>query len=249
MAATRSSRSAPLPESARAKPIRARGLVAQVADEVRSRLAGNTFAPGAPVSIASLVAELGVSHTPVREALARLAAEGLLRFEDNLGYSVPPLPTARDYTDWAVARLVIECNSLLYILGPLDARLIDEAEAINTRIAETDFGSDAEGVRAYSEANWAFHAKLIGLARNPLLEDAHARLYRAPQFSRIFLGRGILNQKRVVAEHRTILRQLRRGERAAAAAALRRHIVDSLERDARLAHAVVSLKRLTQLAG
>ena len=248
MPAMRSSRSAPSPDAARVKPVRARGLVAQVTDEVRSRLAGNVFSPGAAVSIASLVAELGVSHTPVREALARLAAEGLLRFEDNIGYSVPPLPTARDYTDWAVARVVIECNALLYVLGPLDARLIDEAEAINARIARTDFGSDADGVRAYSEANWAFHAKLIALARNPLLDDAHARLYRAPQFSRIFLGRGIRNQARVVAEHRAILRQLRRGERAAAAEALRTHIVDSLERDARLAQAAVSLKRLANIA-
>jgi DNA-binding GntR family transcriptional regulator len=248
MPATRSSRSAPPPDVPRVTPVRARGLVAQVADEVRSRLAGGAFAPGAAVSIASLVAELGISHTPVREALARLAAEGLLRFEENIGYSVPPLPTARDYTDWAVARLVIECNALLYILGPLDARLIDEAEAINARIAATDFGRDAEGVRAFSEANWAFHAKLIGLARNPLLDDAHARLYRAPQFSRIFLGRGIRSQARVVAEHRAIVRQLRRGDRAAAAAALRRHIVDSLERDARLAQAAVFLKRLAPAA-
>lgn len=248
MSATRSSRSALPPDAARVNPVRARGLVAQVTDEVRARLASDAYPPGTAVSIARLVAELGVSHTPVREALARLAAEGLLRFEDNIGYSVPPLPTARDYTDWAVARLVIECNALLYVLGPLDARLIDEADAINARIAATDFGSSAEGVRAYSEANWAFHAKLIGLARNPLLDDAHARLYRAPQFSRIFLGRGIRNQTRVVAEHRAILRQLRRGERAAAAEALRTHIVDSLERDARLAQAAVSLKRLPHVA-
>jgi DNA-binding GntR family transcriptional regulator len=211
---------------------------------VRDEIVAGRHPPGAPVNIAEIAKRFGVSPTPVREALARLAAEGQLRFVDNIGYSVPEMPTARDYTDWAVARLVVESNALLYVLGPIDARLVDEAEAINDRIHDTAFGSDAAGVRAYSEANWAFHSKLISLARNPLLDEAHARLFRAPQFSRIFLGRGVPNKARVVAEHAKVLRRLRRGDRAGAADALRHHIVDSLDRDARLAQAVVSLKRL-----
>ena len=233
-------------QSATGTPVRARGLVAQVADAVRAQLAAAAYPPGAPVAIAEVAMHYGVSPTPVREALARLAAEGLLDFVENQGYRVPPLPTARDYTDWAVARLVVECNALHYILGPLDANLLDEAEAINEALRSTEYGSDAEGVRAYSQANWAFHAKLIALARNPLLDDAHARLYRAPQFSRIFLGRGVPDRKRVAAEHREVLKRLRRGDRAAAADALRDHIVDSLDRDARLAQAAVSLKRLSR---
>jgi DNA-binding GntR family transcriptional regulator len=224
--------------------VRARSLVTQVYEEVRRRIAAGEFAPGTPVGIADLAKRFAVSPTPVREALARLAAESQLHFVDNIGYSVPPLPTAREYTDWAVARIVIESNALLYIMGPLDSRILDEAEAINARIRDTAFGTEHEGVRQFTELNWRFHARLIALARNALLDDVHSRLYGAPQFSRIFLGRGILNQTQVVAEHQKVLRQLRRGDRLAAADALRDHIVDSLERDARLSDVSLSLKRL-----
>lgn len=225
-----------------------RSLVAQVHDALARRIAGGEVAPGAALNIAELAKEFGVSPTPVREALARLAAQGLVAFTHNIGYSAAPMPTAVDYTDWAVARLVVESNALRFVLGPIDARLLDEAEAINTRLGTERYGEDAEGVRRYSEANWAFHARLIGLARNPLLDDIHAGLYRAPQFSRIFLGRGIPDRARVVAEHRRILTALRHGDRERAARALAAHIVDSLERDARLADAAVSLKRLLREA-
>ena len=226
-----------------------RSLVAQVHGALAERIAGGEVAPGEALNIAELAKAFGISPTPVREALARLAAQGLVAFTDNIGYSVAPMPTAVDYTDWAVARLVVESNALRFVLGPIDARLLDEAEAINERLGTEHFGEDAEGVRRYSEANWSFHARLIGLARNPLLDDIHAGLYRAPQFSRIFLGRGIPDRARVVAEHRRILTALRRGDRERAARALAAHIVDSLERDARLADAAVSLKRLLREAG
>ena len=94
--------------------------------------------------------------------------------------------------------------------------------------------------------NWRFHQKLIRLAGNPLLDDVHQRLYAAPQFSRIFLGRGIPNQTLIAAEHDKVLVQLRRGDRAGAAQALRHHIIDSLQRDARMSDVSVSLKLLAR---
>ena len=229
--------------------IRPRSLVSQVHDSVQHRIASGEFEPGAPLCIADLAKTLGVSQTPVREALARLAAGGLAEFTDNIGYRVASLPSARDYTDWAVARIVVESNALHFVIGPLDTRLVEEAASLNRQLASGDFGDDAEGIRRYSELNWAFHACLIALARNPLLGEIHARLYRAPQFSRIFLGRGIPRRAEIVAEHEAILRHLRQGERHLAADALREHIVDSLERDARLADTAVSLRHLLREAG
>ena len=224
--------------------VRARSLVTQIVEKVGEQIDAGAFAPGQAVGIAEIAKRSGVSPTPVREALARLAAEGRLLFVDNIGYSVPPLPGAKDYTDWAVARLVVESNALQYILGPIDARVLDEAEAINQRIRHADFGTTHDSVRQFSELNWQFHAKLIALARNPLLDEVHARLYRSPQFSRIFLGRGVVHQKKVAAEHAKVLAQLREGDRQAASAALHAHIVDSLERDARMGEISLSLKRL-----
>jgi DNA-binding GntR family transcriptional regulator len=90
----------------------------------------------------------------VREAFGRLAAEGQLHFVDNIGYSVPALPAARDYVDWAVARVVVESSALLYMLGPLDARLLDEADAINERLN----GRHRPRRHPGSPAQLAFHA-------------------------------------------------------------------------------------------
>jgi DNA-binding GntR family transcriptional regulator len=229
--------------------VRARGLVLQVHEEMRRRIAAGEFLPGRPVVIADIAKQLGVSATPVREAFSRLAAEGQLRFVDNFGYSVPALPVAKDYVDWAIARIVVEANALLYVMDPPDRALLDEAEAINALIRTTDFGTDHEGIRRYSDLNWRFHTQLIRLADNPLLDDVHQRLYAAPQFSRTFLGRGIPNQTRIATEHDKVLEQLRQGDRAGAAQALRQHIVDSLQRDARMSDVSVSLNLLIRQQG
>lgn len=224
--------------------VRAQSLVDQVHAEMQARIAGGAYPSGTEVSIAATAKDFGVSATPVREAFARLAAAGLLHFSANIGYRSAPGPSAQDYTDWAVARIVVESNALLYIMGPIDERLVDEAQALNDEIRHTRFGKDAKAIRRFSELNWSFHARLLALARNATLRDLHARLYAAPQFGRIFLGRGIPNQAHVVAEHDAVLTALRRGDTAAAAAALRTHIVDSLERDARMADVSLSLQRL-----
>lgn len=226
--------------------VKPRSLATQVYEEVQRLISAGEFAPGSAISIAELSRQTGVSQTPVREALARLSAEGQLVFVHNVGYRLPDAPSAKQYADWAVSRVIVESNALLYILGPIDPRILDEAEAINEQIRSSDFGTTAAGVRRFSELNWRFHAKLLSLARNEMLEEVHARLYASPQFSRIFLGRGILYQAEVAAEHAQVIERLRKGERQAAADALRDHIVESLERDATLSQVSVSLRRLVR---
>ena len=82
-------------------PVRAHSLVAQIHDALRARIAAGDFPPGTAVSIADIAKQFAVSATPVREALARLAAAGQLRFVDNIGYSVPALPATQSVTQSA----------------------------------------------------------------------------------------------------------------------------------------------------
>ncbi len=72
-------------------PIVFRSLPEQLAERLRERILSGTAAPGAPIRQDALAAELGVSKIPLREAMARLEQEGLLRSEANRGYFVREL--------------------------------------------------------------------------------------------------------------------------------------------------------------
>ena len=228
----------------KATPVQARSLVLQVRDEVARLIDAGHYRPGDPVGISELARRFAISATPVREALARLAAEGRLHFHDNVGYKVPEPPTAQEYLDWATARIAVESTALQAAFGPLDGRAIDQAEAINEAMRAARFDSSAASVEQYSELNRRFHAELVAVSRNPLLIDMQARLYAGGRFARVFVGRSEPATALIVAEHQRIIDALRAGEPALAARALREHIVDSLERDARLSDRAPALRRL-----
>jgi DNA-binding GntR family transcriptional regulator len=224
--------------------VRAKGLVRQVHAEIVQLIDSGSFPPGCSVSITDLARRFEVSATPVREALARLAAEGRLVFHENIGYRIPDLPTAREYADWAAARIAVESSALLYTFGPIDGNLLDAAESSNDEMRRTKWDGDSASVYRYSELNRRFHAAIVALARNPLLTDMQHRLYVGQHFSNIFIGRGMPAVAHVVAEHQQIVDALRTGDVGGAARQLRIHIVQSLERDAQATEVSPALRRL-----
>jgi DNA-binding GntR family transcriptional regulator len=80
-----------------------------VYETLRSAVLEHTLKPGDRVNIDALARELEVSPTPVREALARLESEGLLRKRPLAGYTVSPLLTRREFDDMFDMRLLLEC--------------------------------------------------------------------------------------------------------------------------------------------
>ena len=81
----------------RAPVIRPISVVEGVYDGIYHRLMSLEIAPGARIPIDVLSRDLGVSQTPVREALSRLEREGLVRKEHLVGYSAAPQRTLRLY--------------------------------------------------------------------------------------------------------------------------------------------------------
>jgi len=213
--------------------IKASSLATQVYETLRRRITEGRLPEDEPLVIASLVRELGVSQTPVREALARLHAEGLAAFAENLGYRVATRPSDADYRNWMEARLLLEVNSLRAAAAAAAAtdERIARLCAVNAEIAAADFGSSFEGIRRFAELNAAFHRELILMGGNPFLVGAYDQIWLGAQFSRIHFKRGVTDQRRIAREHQAIIDALRARDVDRACEAMRSHIVDSLVRD------------------
>src|SRR3954471_2458415 len=89
-------------------PARRSTLVEDIYESLKALVMQHTLAPGERVNIDALARELEVSPTPVREALARLESDGLVRKRPLAGYTVSPLLTRQEFTDMFDMRLVLE---------------------------------------------------------------------------------------------------------------------------------------------
>ena len=99
--------------------VRAAPLSSQIYDELRGRLRAGLFAPGERIVDTALARTMAVSRTPVREALTRLAAEGLLSTDDG-GFVVPSL-TIHDVAEIFQVRRLLEpaaARDAVAVIGP-----------------------------------------------------------------------------------------------------------------------------------
>ncbi len=163
-----------------------------------------------------LAAQMGVSKIPVREALQRLAALGLLRFEQHRGAVVPEL-TAADADEVFTLRRLVEVE-LLRRAVPL-MTVVDIAAAEQTLDADAD-GDDVAGLGA----SWRFHRALYapsGWARGiAMVEILHASV--APYV--LLYTEQLGGARDSDDDHHELLDACRRVDSDAAASVLERHL-------------------------
>jgi GntR family transcriptional regulator, vanillate catabolism transcriptional regulator len=139
---------------------------------LRELIFNGQFKPGERMSELSLVELLGVSRTPVRLALAELEHEGLLRVLPGGGYVVREF-TEADVRDAIELRGVLEGTAARFAAergaSPRDLAAL---RATNQTIEKLVRRADYESFERYLHLNQAFHARLIAMARSPLLERA-----------------------------------------------------------------------------
>jgi len=109
--------------------------------------------PGSTLSTRGLALELGVSQTPVREALSRLAAEGAVQIRSKRKIVVPPM-TADRFRDLLRCRELLEPEAALAALP-----MIDRSSLRKLKIADDSIGRALKSgdVNAYMEGNYSFH--------------------------------------------------------------------------------------------
>nr|WP_201469153.1 GntR family transcriptional regulator [Microbacterium hydrocarbonoxydans] len=134
---------------------------------IRARIAGHTFGPGYRLVLGSLAEELGMSVVPVREAIRRLEAEGLVTFERNVGARVT-LVDESEYAHTMQTLGFVEGAATALSAPLLDASALDAAEAVNERMIRMLDHLDAH---AFTELNRQFHSLLFEPCPNPHLLD------------------------------------------------------------------------------
>jgi DNA-binding GntR family transcriptional regulator len=210
-------------------PLRIESVVDQVYAAVRARILSGELPGGSRLLQTSLADELGVSRTPLREALRRLSTEGLVVLEANRGATV----AGRDLDDmWQAwrARLTFE---------PAAARLAAEVrepealERMETAIARQR--QVAADVAASFAVNRDFHVALVAAAANPHLSQFAEMLWLTRIGAPIFFGQAAEHPEdaqRWADDHEGILAAVRAGKRAAAERLTREHIAASPPEDA-----------------
>ncbi len=200
--------------------IERRTLPAQIAAKLRELILLETLAPGAVIPERETAEALGVSRTPLREALRILAAEGLV----DMAPSRRPLvanPTVEE-----IGQLLKVLGAIEGLAGELACEIATDAELDRLAALHREMVAVSERSEplAFFDLDMRFHRLIVEAARNVPLAETHsqynARLFRA----RFISSRRRINRDGTLAQHGTIVDALRSRDVAAAATALRHHL-------------------------
>lgn len=179
----------------------------QVYRALRLRIMHGEIAPAAALTLRGIGKDFGVSMTPAREAVRRLAAEGALFISSSGRISTPELSNDR-IEELATLRALIEPELASRALPRAHFALIERLEAINQGVSQMIARHDATG---YIRVNLEFHRTLYLRAQSPaMLAIAETVWLQLGPTMRALYGR--LNRTEPPVHHRTILSALKAGD-------------------------------------
>jgi DNA-binding GntR family transcriptional regulator len=200
--------------------LRRTSLRDQALTVIRHALVTGRIIPGVVYSAASLAAELGVSNSPVREAMLALVDDGLMEVVPNRGYRPVALSRA-DTAEIVQLRLLLEVPAVgLAAEGDLGGRLAALEELVEV-IEQTAAAGDVDG---NLDADREFHLTLVGACGNERLTALVASLRDQ---ARLYNLRNLAESGDLAAsaaEHRPLLAAVARHDRPAAESLMRAHL-------------------------
>src|SRR6476661_6831977 len=187
---------------------------------MKHRILTCTMAPGERIVEKDVCAEMAVSRTPLREAINRLALEGLVVLTPFRGYAVAPL-TVRAFQELCEVRRIVERDA-----AALAAQRATPEQIVSLR-AESELTytpGQPETYGAYLRANSRFHRTLVRCTGNSLLEsmvtsalDRHQR----PLYLGLDVG---MDAEAATSEHRDMVRAIQKRDANRAGALMATHV-------------------------
>jgi GntR family transcriptional regulator, rspAB operon transcriptional repressor len=185
---------------------------------LRDAILDGDLAAGAVMSQVSLAGELGISRTPLREALRMLQAERLIRSEPNRRVSVAAV-SARDLEELGIMRVTLEAQAVRLSLDRMTPEYLARLEG---HMAEMAHFAQEHDYRRWGVPHRAFH-RLLTSPAGERLSDLLIQLFdHAERYRRLHIGYG--PGAWATADHREILDACKAGDRERAAALLATHL-------------------------
>jgi DNA-binding GntR family transcriptional regulator len=197
-----------------------RTLWQRVSDHLREEILSGRLLPGTILQEVSLAQSLGVSRGPVREALGRLGAEGLVTIRPRRGAVVREL-SEDEFVEAYQVREALETMAVRLAVPRLTP---EHLAALEQQIDKMSAHAERGDVKAFFEANGAFHGLFFDASGNRMLKDTYRQLVRQIDRYRLrsLLLRG--NLQRSIAEHKAILRAAKAGDVERAVHLISEHI-------------------------
>lgn len=202
------------------KPIQRQSLHREVADRLRTMIVEAELAPGERIAEGELCEQLGVSRTPLREALKVLAAEGLIDLLPNRGTRVSKI------TEKEIGELFEVISGIERMAGELAAERTTgkEIEKLCRFQERLELHHRNDERHEYFELNRQVHELIVRMADNDVLTATHANLMMKVQRARYLaiMSRGRWDE--AVREHAEICRAIVARDPARAGALIMAHV-------------------------
>ncbi|SHN43584.1 GntR family transcriptional regulator [Cryptosporangium aurantiacum] len=192
----------------------------RAADELRTRILGGEYLPGERLGEVELAEALGVSRTPIREALRKLSADGLVEITPNKGARIVEHPRA-DLDAIFGIRAHVEGLAARTAAQRASTEDIDRLEEIATELEKhSDAGRLAEVYRLNAE----FHGRINGLSHSAVLTGTVSQLIHASVLFRTLHAFDEAARRRSCAHHHEIVAALRARDPDWAEAVMHAHL-------------------------
>ncbi|KQS78939.1 GntR family transcriptional regulator [Rhizobium sp. Leaf384] len=207
---------------------RSNSLAESVYDAIFAQLMALNIPPGGRISVDSMVRELNVSQTPIREALGRLEGEGLVVKTHLIGYSAAPQITRRRFDELYELRLLLEPISAAKAAAGMDEAKLAFLQEAGGVMGRRDGSDERIRYSTFARQDAVFHDRILDVAGNELIRETlnhqhtHFHIFRLMFHSRV--------TEEALDEHEALLAAFSAGDAQAAEKAMRTHLEHSRDR-------------------
>ncbi|MDO9405046.1 MAG: GntR family transcriptional regulator [Polaromonas sp.] len=208
-------------------PVR-RSVGDDIYEVLLARLISLKIPPGARISIDKVARELGASQTPIRAALIRLEAEGLLVKTHLIGYSATNIPSAQRFGEIFQLRLLLEPHAAGLAAAKLTADEREDLRGLVNNMFEPSRDDEKLAYGKFAQWDAQFHRLIAVAGGGQLMAETLDRLQTHMHLFRVLFHASVTEE--AIKEHEELLEALVTGQADRARTAMKRHIQLSYKR-------------------